>query len=252
MSSKSRYKFRIIFFGPWKKDEDISFKNERFRERLESLFRGLFSRRPGAGAHENLLKEFSEALQVRVDQLVPEPIHVSWSRELDVPPPPRFNVMSHLGLAWLAVIVDVYPSGAILEAEFSRHAGIPTLFLRMGTKDCVVSLKSLHETEKCEALHPSTEMLYTFTGTSYATAILSVRAFATLAGCINDEAALERARETIRRALKDLAEQYKERTRVYKKLREMKEAWKDVEYKGKGVKYVNLCSWVQDTDNIYS
>jgi len=219
MENKFTPNYGVILFGPWKKDEELTLGNERFREFIYMLFDDLL---PSINAEVE--RKFSEALQV------PLSLSVYSVPESDVPP--RFNVMSYVGPAWLSVVLDTIPSGAILESEFSRHAGLVTLFLRVGSRNCFVCVRdflcgeteSKHVCQGDDFMTASSEMVLDFTGTLHCTVVMS----AGLAKCAaergrkcNSESIYEFL-EVLGSALNNLSEQAKARYGAYRRLLKMK------------------------------
>ncbi|NPA84979.1 MAG: hypothetical protein GXO07_03125 [Crenarchaeota archaeon] len=200
----ARITYNVIIFGPWKDNEFLSLKNKTFRDRL---IREVI--KPSLDA--KVINEFSEALNIK-NSLLSVISFVPWTEPL---PPPRFNVMSYLGLAWLAVVLDFYPSGAILESEFARNAGIPTLFVRLADLNGHLCY---YDGICPNRIIASTEMLFSHVGSSFATVFMSRKAAECLAGGGSGgecERELREFRKAFKNALLCLARQWRRRKEVY-------------------------------------
>lgn len=207
--------YGVILFGPWKRDEDFALGNEKFKEFIHKVF-------------NDLLPSFDDNLEERLSEAFGVPLSLSVYSVPESDTPPRFNVMSYVGPAWLSVVIDTIPSGAILESEFSRHAGLATLFLRIGSKNCSVCVKDFlcksnnnsHSCSDDDFMTASSEMILDFTGTLHCTVVMSIELAKCAAkhGAKCDNAMIKEFLEVLVATLERLADQVRARYNAYRHL----------------------------------
>lgn len=121
----------IVILGPW----DSYLENPGLYELVETVFNKL--RSIDYYSHK-FAKLFQKGITKVVTSSGATPISVNIQPQVVAIPAivstaiPRINVLGSLTqFAWVAVILDAFgPSGHILEAEYTRQASIPTIFVR--------------------------------------------------------------------------------------------------------------------------
>ena len=142
-----RVRRQIVVLGPWEgylnkprlyELIEVIFHKFKYKDSYIRDFEALFER----GSTNLVSSQGVTSLTIKV---IPTPIAIPTIVSTTVP---RINVLGSLTqLAWLAIILDAFrASGHIVEAEYTRQASIPTVFVRRfegedETKPCyVVSL----------------------------------------------------------------------------------------------------------------